>query len=328
MHLGPIQLIAYITGRCNLKCEFCRRQRGELKTAIPEVTPAILKRAFDMFPSITGVSVAGFGEPLLASCFSDSVNYCFERGKNVVLSTNGLAWKKHIDDVPWARLLQVSLSVNEIDRELYQETTGVDGLPRVIQAAKFYKEQGAKLGMTFVVGKHNWSRMKQYMHFAKRLEADFIAFFNTLPHHDGEEKAEWFRSRVLTTNDTEYLRAEEDIRKVAPRIGLTVHTWPTLVRSPDTCEIGCSSPFNMLGVDGLGNITGCCRILPPRAEYGNLDDGPGLWTESEHLKWLRGMIQGESELQFPCTDCFGAYYPRADWFMRATRCVYGDQLPR
>jgi len=183
--IGPIQLVAYVTPRCTLKCEFCRRQRGYLDRDVPDVEAPILERVFSMFPSITGVSVAGFGEPLLADNIAETIMFCLRRGKNLVLSTNGIAYERHLDSIPWRRFLRISLSVNEIDRERYRETTGVDGLPVVIEAARAFREAGANVGFSFVIGQHNWSRMTEYMDFAKDHGARFVDLFNTLPHHGG-----------------------------------------------------------------------------------------------------------------------------------------------
>jgi len=78
---GPIQLVAYMTSRCNLRCEFCRRQRGDIDRKVPDVESLLLEQVFDMFPSITGVSVAGFGEPLLAKNIDETIAYCFKQRK-------------------------------------------------------------------------------------------------------------------------------------------------------------------------------------------------------------------------------------------------------
>ena len=321
MNHGPIQLVAYMTTKCNLKCEFCRRQRGCLDMEAPEIKPPLLKRVFGMFPSITGVSIAGFGEPLLAEKIVETVDFCLARGKNIVLSTNGLAYRRHMDSIPWDRFLQISLSVNEVDRELYKQATGVDGLPRAIEAAEFFKSAGARVGFTFVVGMHNWERIPSYLYFAKSHDADFIGLFNTLPHHDDKEGDEWFRSRVLTSGSREYLEADEKIRKYAAELGITVHTWPQPLTDLESCPRGCSSPFNMFGIDGLGRYTGCCRVLPPSDETGSIDEGRQLWAESEHLNYLRDMMHGTRPLEYPCTECFGAFLPRGGWFERACQCV-------
>jgi len=191
----------------------------------------------------------------------------------------------------------------------------------VIEAARFFKSTGVKLGFSFVVGANNWDRMTEYIDFAKQHGADFIALFNTLPPYDGEGGDDWFRSRVLTTKNRRYMNSNERIRKHAAKIGVTVSMWPQPLGDYETCPRGCSSPFNMFGIDGLGRYTGCCRVLPPSDETGNIDEGPALWAASGHLNHLRDMMRGKIPLEFPCTECFGSYLPRGGWFERACQCV-------
>ena len=87
----PIQLIQYVTARCNLRCEHCFYKETLDKPDPGELSPEILINVAKKSGPLLGYSLAG-GEPFIRKDFSDIVLGVKKEAKPVVISLPSNGW--------------------------------------------------------------------------------------------------------------------------------------------------------------------------------------------------------------------------------------------
>jgi MoaA/NifB/PqqE/SkfB family radical SAM enzyme len=302
----PKRLDVYTTSACNYACTFCRRQRVE-KPSSAEFTVGMAERVLTTFPSISSACVAGFGEPLMAPGLPDLIDYFVERGVYTSLITNGFLIQDRLAEIAWKRLGYVNISLNAADPDTHEKRCGVPGAySRAVNGLRLLLEHGANVGLSFVIDAENYTQIPKFLNFSKRQGAKFVSFVNVLPHHEPGDKASQaeFRNAVITSSTTGFASKMLEYKRTAQNLGVNVNAWPIPI-TPGNCPRNCRSPFIAIGVDGDGNLSGCCRIRGPHPSNGNIVRGELLWTELEYFRQLRRELSGAAPLRFPCNLCFG-----------------------
>lgn len=294
----PITLNAYMTSKCTAKCSFCTG-RGQYKSASNlDVYPVVT--AFSVFPTIMSVCIAGLGEPLLASTTPDVITTCLKEGRLVSLVTNGHLVLEAWDKIPWNALAYVSVFVNAIDPGLYRGRMGVDKFAAVEAGVQKLLEQGVNAGASFVVGMSVLDQVPGWLDWASKMGVHFVSIVNTLPRSG--DKGFW--KEVLSYSQINHVQRW---RNHAQKLALEVNHWPVLVgRDPRDATAACRGPFETLGLDGDGNVSGCPRVQGPTRAWGNLfSDGADVY-QSERFQILRNELR-DGRLNPTCAKCFGAW---------------------
>jgi MoaA/NifB/PqqE/SkfB family radical SAM enzyme len=303
----PKRVDVYVTTKCNAKCTFCSRQHGNGPAVAKDFDVSMAERVLAEWPTITGACLAGFGDPLLSPGIGQLVDYFVSRGVYTSLITNGIALVDRRGDVDWKKLGYVNVSVNAATPEEHANRAGVqDGFRRAVLGLDMLLAEGANAGVSFVVGASNIDRIPDYLSFAKRRKAKFVSLVNVLPHHKAGNRSgeRGFRDEVLSVRTTGAAAKILEFKRMAAQMGVEVWAWPEII-NPNHNPRKCRSPFEALGVDGAGSISGCCRIVGPKPEHGNIGRGGDVWGELPYLRELRRELSGAADLRYPCTLCFG-----------------------
>ena len=125
-----------ITDRCNLHCNYCRPKETEglpmqdilTKEEILRVCKAAVSLGITKF-KITG------GEPLLREDCTELIGAIKRMTgvRQVTLTTNGMYIARWADALQTAGVDCVNVSLDTLDRKLYEKITGTDGLELVLQ---------------------------------------------------------------------------------------------------------------------------------------------------------------------------------------------------
>ena len=246
---GPTTLNVYLTRRCTSRCVWCTG-RGQVQTE-KDISVELVEKTLSMFPTIQGVCLAGLGEPLLFNELPEMLEMCLSRGLFVGLITNGhmiTDWDGLID---FTRFGYVNVSVNSIDPEEYRAVCGVDRLGDVIKGIEYLVAYNANVQTSFVTSASNIDKAQGWIDWSRALGVKTVVVHNMLPGlHQSRES---FMTNVLT-------EAHRGVVAALNGSGITLHR-PVLVGSDGAlCPATCRSPFDTIGVDGLGNVTGCHRV--------------------------------------------------------------------
>ncbi|MCD7808915.1 MAG: GTP 3',8-cyclase MoaA [Erysipelotrichaceae bacterium] len=128
-----------ITDRCNLRCQYCMPQ-GIKQTMMSDIL------TFEEMAHIVSIGaklgikkikVTG-GEPLVRLGCCDFIKMLknIEGIEQVTITTNGVLLDRYMDDLITAGVDSINVSIDTLNRELYQKLTGFDKLDEVLQSLK------------------------------------------------------------------------------------------------------------------------------------------------------------------------------------------------
>jgi cyclic pyranopterin phosphate synthase len=182
-----------ITDRCNERCQYCMPQelqewlpRAEILT-FDEIT-RLVRIASDL--GVTKIRITG-GEPLVRQNVLQLFRQIGElpKIKDIGISTNGsLLARKVGNGVTMARALvkcrvrTANISLDTLDREIYQSITGRDFLPQTLEGITAAKEAGferVKLNAVLMRGR-NEEALADLVRFA-RAEDLLLRFIELMP---------------------------------------------------------------------------------------------------------------------------------------------------
>ncbi|HET6976986.1 MAG TPA: radical SAM protein [Pyrinomonadaceae bacterium] len=156
----PLSAGCLVTGRCNLRCNFCYGNDESLPTE--ELSIDDWKNIFVRLRSwgLMRVDLSG-GEPTLRTDIGDIARHALDVGLNVVLSTNGLVLHKTGPSIlPKQTRIHVSLdsgfdSVHESSRVLRTLRPSQNSFRRTMGFIRKSLEQGYSVRVLTCIGQHN-----------------------------------------------------------------------------------------------------------------------------------------------------------------------------
>ncbi len=299
--LLPQELIVYATDRCNLKCVWCKRQTGTIEKA-GDVSAEQVSTTLLRYPTVTGVCIAGFGEPLL--CYNlDAILTVTDAKKIYVgLITNGLLLPQNIELLRRHKIGYVSISLNAADAKTYQQTTSISGFETAVGGINAIKAAAfCDVCVSAVVHRENLESMGAFFDLAATHGWEKLDLLNILPHAENKADDDAFWNSVLRSDDGFSIDAIERL-KVHPE-AWRVRTWPTLITKDTPPPCLCRSPFVSIGVNGYGRAGGCRRVHPPATGMPHITSHDP-WN-SPFMHGLRKQLLGDAPLGAACRKCFG-----------------------
>jgi len=130
----PFMVMFETTLHCNMKCGYCaiwQNQQPEDR-AVRDRVFARMDEAADF--GVFAWSFSG-GEPLMNPNVPEYIDYASRKGFFTSMPTNGLALKKCAEAC--AKLDQLEVSIDTLDREKFAKRRGIDGLPTILSALDY-----------------------------------------------------------------------------------------------------------------------------------------------------------------------------------------------
>jgi len=190
-----------VTDRCNFRCFYCL-PNGEPPLARKETILTFEEITYisEIFVSlgIEKIRLTG-GEPILRKGLVDLVKRLSKLKpnlKDLALTTNGFDFPKHTANLKNAGLDRVTISLDSLKADKFQEITGVDKLNEVLAAIESAKENGfqpIKLNAV-IIRDCNDDELIDFAHFARENELSF-RFIEFMPLDSGHD---WNRERVVS----------------------------------------------------------------------------------------------------------------------------------
>jgi cyclic pyranopterin phosphate synthase len=203
-----------LTDRCNFRCFYCL-PHGEPPLARKEtiLTFEEIEQICEIFVSlgIEKIRLTG-GEPLIRKDVEKLVEKLSKfkpNLKDLALTTNGHTFTKRAENLKRAGLDRVTISLDSLKRENFQNITGVDGLEMVLEAIEAAKKAHltpVKINAVVVRGKND-DEIVEFARFAREREVSF-RFIEFMPLDSGHE---WSREMVVSGREI-----REKINEVFP----------------------------------------------------------------------------------------------------------------
>lgn len=130
-----------VTDRCNLRCSYCMPKGVQYKLSHDDILSfeQIIELS-DIFYrlGIRKVKITG-GEPLVREDVCDLIQQLKKKFDSVTLTTNGVLIEKYYEQLKKCNLDGINISVDSLDKNKYEETTGFDKLDEVKKGIELAK---------------------------------------------------------------------------------------------------------------------------------------------------------------------------------------------
>lgn len=190
-----------LTDRCNFRCFYCL-PNGEPPLARKEtiLTFEEIFRIAEIFVSlgIEKIRLTG-GEPLIrrdVPVLVEKLAALKPQLKDIALTTNGFDFTRHAASLKNAGLDRVTISLDSLRRDRFEETTGVDALDRVlaaVEAAKKYGFDPVKINAVIVRGRND-DEIVDFARFARETDVA-MRYIEFMPLDSGHD---WSRESVVS----------------------------------------------------------------------------------------------------------------------------------
>ncbi len=175
-----------LTDKCNLRCKYCMPQGGIKHLDHSEIisleevayTVKVMAKLGVRRVRLTG------GEPLVRKNITKLISDIkkIDGIERISLTTNGVLLGDNIDKLKEAGLSDVNISLDTLDREVFKNLTGVDGLNKVLKSIDLAIEKGLtpKINCVPILG-WNDSELVKMAELArdKNLDVRFIELMPT-----------------------------------------------------------------------------------------------------------------------------------------------------
>lgn len=305
----PITLNVFTTNECNFSCYYCSRNVKE--DSLDANNKYLYKSEFskkelilllDKYPTIKIISFVGIGEPFLAKDIITMAKIAKERGKIVQVVTNGSILNKYWGEIaPFFDQVSISLhglneeelwNISRAQKEVYSQL--IENIHYLIKEER-HLNPDIKVMASVVVLKENLNRVERAVEFCIENSIPELDLQNYLPI--GPEGS----SNCIFDDEIEYI---DIIAKLINRYEGKLKINPPSIIKRDNTKIryNCTTFFNHLRVDGLGNVSGCSRIMPPSKENGNFIKEKNVW-QNEYFKEMRKKFKSKKNLPECCRYC-------------------------
>jgi len=305
----PTSLSVFTTNRCTFSCSYCSRNINDDAPGVEnrykvgsDFHLEDLRLLLDKYPSTKKIYFVGVGEPFLVENLLVMARLAKDRNKFVAVVTNGSLLHRY-----WGRIApsfdQISISlhgltaselkaISHVSEEVFDQF--VANVRYLVQKERLLNPS-LEVRASVVVLKENLDRVRRAAEFCAENSLPELDLQNFIPA--GLESFE----NCIFDSDSEYVYfIDELIKKFA---GLVKINPPTLIkRNGNALAWGCITFFNTLRVDGLGNISGCPRIMVPMAKNGNFREEPDVWKNAYYTE-MRKRFRFKQNLPDCCRYC-------------------------
>jgi len=294
MNLPTIATL-FMTNKCNFKCSFCLRQSKKIETS-PDMSIEAIEKLLESFPTIKGLCLAGFGEPLMCENLEEILKFIKEKNVYCGLITNGSLLIDRFNILKKYSPNYISVSLNAPTQELHEKIChNKNQFIHILEGIKLYIKEGFNIYLSYVCDKFNLIHIPEFLRLAKTLKVREVHLINILPHHIKDEQTKnEFLNRVLTYWENESI----DKIKTLPESNL-ITCYPTLI-DPNNLKKWCRLAWSRISINGNGSISICNSIFSPKKENGTIYD-KNVW-ENEYCTQFRKGFYGE--LPLACKYCF------------------------
>lgn len=203
-----------LTDRCNLRCKYCMPEDGIDKFCHEEILT--LEEIYEITKSFVelGINKIRFtgGEPLARKGLVELISKVskLDGVKDIAMTTNGILLKQYAQDLKYAGLNRVNVSLDTLDEDKYKKITRGGNLNDALDGIKEAKRVGLKPIKinTVLIGGFNDDEIEGLVNLTRDEEID-LRFIELMPIG---EAVDWAKEKFIS-NDT-ILERVKDLSQV------------------------------------------------------------------------------------------------------------------
>lgn len=326
-----------LTGRCNLDCVHCLRDKKDSNRDFPIILlEKLLKEA--KFYHKPYIALTG-GEVTVYPNFIDIVKLIKSKGYSYTLITNGWNFCETFNKMnkKYGKACMpynsVCFSLDGATAKIHDAIRGKGSFDRVREAMRFCKKYKISFGLQMVVNHINENEVDALADLANKIGVGYLSLGITFPTPDLVEKK-------LQLSPKEGFRLYKKIRKLNFKYS-KLHIFPAVDFYADSYWVSCRFlKTDMINFDFKGNLTFCCQ-LSGWSGSGSASDIVGSLKDNSFITLKQKLIHKIAQFQkdrlgqfkknnfdfldhFSCFSCaryFGKVdwldkYPESDWYYR------------
>ncbi|MCI8269628.1 MAG: GTP 3',8-cyclase MoaA [Lachnospiraceae bacterium] len=294
-----------ITDRCNLRCKYCMPEgidcvkRWEI-LSLEEIREIV---ACGASLGIRHIKITG-GEPLVRKdcCHLVELLKSVSGIETVTITTNGVLLEPYLKPLLKAGIDGINISLDTLERNLYQEITGQDQLDQVLKAirqavdygilvkvnavaAKFREEKGSEAG--------NWRGLVE---LARRLPVH-VRFIEMMPVGYGKSFQSTDPKMLLEEIRREYpgLKKDERMHGFGPAVYYRIPGFLGSIGVIRAMHGKFCGECNRVRLTSQGFLKGCLCYEDGVDLRALLRDGAEMPEQDKHYQWIKR--ENEAEIQ-------------------------------
>lgn len=175
-----------ILNLCNFNCIHCYNQDLTRFVMNKSLFIHLVDQLIDL--GCENVTLTG-GEPLLHPDFYDLYKYCWDKGLNISLYTNGYLLNNYVDFLKSYPPKKIDISLYGITNETYKKICGLEkGFDIVSSNVKNLRRLNLPVFLKTVVMQQNYTDLPEMINFCKNEEIYFRFDLNILKSKNGKEE--------------------------------------------------------------------------------------------------------------------------------------------
>ena len=305
----PKILNVFTTNRCNFSCFYCSRNVKDNATGSDnryrdkaDFRFEDLRFLIDKYPGIEHVSFVGIGEPFLNEDLIPMALMAKKRGKKVSVITNASMLHNY-----WGKIApsfdHISISLHGMNAEEINliSRVGEQVYNQFVENVRYLAIEERCLNpsmdirASIVILKENRNQLWQAAQFCVDHSIPALDFQNYLPY--GLDDFDL----CIYDDNTDFVSYIYDLQ--SEYSGQVKINPPVFVKRDERkLKWRCMSFFSTLRVDGLGQVSGCSRIMVPTAENGNIYQDADIW-QNDYFTNMRDKFRTGKILPVSCRYC-------------------------
>lgn len=292
---NPTSATVYVTNKCNFFCTWCKRQSESSMESFSDTDPKLVNTLLLKFPTISGLCLCGYGEPLMGNTLFPIINIIKKHQKYIGIISNGSLLKQKLPELIANPPNYISVSLNAHNKEEHEKCTKTKTWDTVLEGIKACVNSPIEIYVSSVVTTENIKNLPELIKLIHSLGVKTLHLHNLLPGDDTKLDDVNFWNLVLQ-KEHQYILDE---LATIPESSI-VKKWPQVIDRTGgfgTCEF----PWKSIAVDGNGSISICNSCLPCKKENGNINDWV-VWNNDYCSNFRDEYIKQSKNI--PCSMCF------------------------
>lgn len=333
-----------LTNKCNLKCQHCRGDMKDERSA-GELNLDQIKNTIDNIVTFSKpIIVLTGGEPLFRPDVFDIASYAKEKGLDVALASNGTLISKDIaKKIVETGIRRVSISLDGSNADTHDNFRKISGsFEKALNGFKNLTDIGMNMQVNVTVAKHNINELDDMVKLALDLKADALHFFLLVPVGCGmhitkvaqiapnkyEEVLNWiYDTSQRVPLELKATCAPHYYRIIKQRMAQEGQGTKRLDKKFPSSSRGCLAGTGILFISHVGDVQPCgyFPIKVGNVKEKSLSD---MWKESKVFSDLRTprLLKGKCRLCEYINICFGcrarAYGETGDYLEQEPYCIH------
>jgi len=270
----PLDLIIFLTYRCNLRCKYCSSWKGLKRNK--ELSIADWKSIILQFQEWVGpyhLTLTG-GEPFKSASILPLIKF-LQNKKNIKTSilTNGSLLNKNLcDRIINSRINDITISVNSLNPDIQDFLTGKKGLCQKIKKnIKLLKDSDKlnkmKLYIATIINEMNLEELPRLVEYTKEMNLQGIKFqmINSHTVNNKNYDPNWYnKTQFWPQNSEKFKKILEELikmKKIYPiwNSKKQLKTIEYFLKNPSGKDDYCTANRKNICVDPYGNL-GFCEL--------------------------------------------------------------------